>query len=114
MILLRLPKDVQKYVLSFVSNSRDSSVKQKYIDNDFKNFLTLINHRITVNKYFTNMCNFINIDKEELWKIWNVQYPSLYLYYWEEIMVRNNIFFNLKFSDIKYSFLNNINWMKLT
>jgi len=112
-MILDLPKDVQKHVLTFVGNSRDTCIRQKYIDHNFRSFLSLIYHRITVHEYFENMCNFINIKKIILWRIWCVQFPSLYLYYWEEILINDQIFFNMRFTDIEYSVNNNIRWMKL-
>ncbi len=113
-MILALPKDVQRYVLTFVAKSKDTCVKQKYIDHNFRSFLSIIEHRLTMNQYFHNMCNFIRLEKIILWRIWCVQFPSLYMYYWKEILIDNRIFFNMKFSDIQYSINNNIRWLKLT
>lgn len=112
-MLARQPKDIQRYILNFLGKSRDTSIKQTYIDVKFRSFLSIINHRVTVHQYFENMCKFIRLNKIILWRIWCVQFPSLYLYYWEEILINNHIFFNIRFSDLDYSVNNNIRWMKL-
>ncbi len=91
----KLPKELQRYILKFVSTSRDTAISQPYLSSTFRAIMQII--KIRLDMFTTARClsASLQLNPVFIWKSWSRVIPYLNDDYWFNIIVNGEIYLNL-------------------
>jgi len=91
----KLPKELQRYILTFVATSRDTAITQPYLCSTFRAIIRIIDIRLDIYTTAKHLSTKLDLNPVLIWKSWSRVIPYLNDNYWFNIIVNGEIYLNL-------------------